>query len=200
MGTKLKSYKDVFLPKGSTVLVFLGITLLLTLYFFISLYSSRFITQEGITALDGSENNWLVQLIFYMPWAAWFDRALDFALWGALASIVLVISWTFSAGKTTVENHRLVEGFKNFQEPKNLWKQNFIVAIVLRVALVFTILYLVSLLVFKLIPALSFAIATVLSVTDSVNGMDVILHAMYFFMTLCGIAICIKTFRHVNVA
>jgi len=200
MHAKQKGYKDVFLPRASTVLVFLGLTILLTVYFFISHYSTRFITQQGITAFDGSENNWLVHFIFYIPWASWFDRALDFAFWGALASIILIIAWSLSAGKTTVENHRLVEGFENFRESKNQWRQNFIVAVVLKVALLFTSLYLVSLVLFKLIPTLSLAVAVVLAETNATDIVDVAMRAVFLFVALCGIATCVKVFRHVNVA
>ena len=198
MNSKIKNYSRIFFPKSTTLLVFASLVILLTIYFFVSQYSSSFITNEGYAIFDGGDQNILVRVIFYLPWASWIDRSLDFIFWGVLAAIVLIIAWSISAAKTSFANHHLVEGFENFQESKQQWHRHFIVALFVKMLLIITSAYLAGATLFKLIPSLSTSVNDALTTTNLAQVSQVTLAALYLFFALFGIAICVKTFRHVK--
>lgn len=203
MGSKSKfakkqHYTDIFLPKGSTFMAIGGITLMLVIYFLASHYSNGFIEAEGYSAFDGAQNNPLIRVIYFVPWASWIDRALDFAMWGVIAAAFFVIAWSISATRTTFTNHRLVEGFENFKDQKAQWRKNFMFAMILRVVLIFIIIYLVSTIIFKIIPGLSLAVFTIIYYLDFPGVVQILLNCVYMFLALSGVAMAIKMFRHIN--
>lgn len=199
MKKQIQQFRKMFIPSSATLFVLLGVVILLVGYFLVSQYSNNFISQEGYGALDGTEGNLLIRVIYYLPWTLWLDRALDFASWGVIASIVLVIAWSFSASKAALTNHVLIENFKNFKEQKKRWHQNFLAASLLRVVLVFSILYFMVLILIRFVPELSLSINNVLSSYSPNLVLIVIARSALLWLALSFVAICVKTFKHVNV-
>jgi len=197
---KKPQYTEIFLPRGSTFMLFIGITLMLVVYFLASHYSNGFIEAEGYSAFEGTQDNPLIKLTYFVPWSSWIDRALDFAMWGVIAAAFFVIAWSISATRTTFTNHRLVEGFENFKEQKTQWRKNFMFAIILKTVLVFIILYLVSTIMFKIIPALSIAVFTIIYYLDVPGVAQILLRCFFLFLALSGVAVSVRMFRHINAA
>lgn len=130
----MKNILKLFPTPAVTLSLFI-LPVLFSIYYVVSKFSDRFISEQEITYFD-VQNSWTGQFFVTQAWLEWFNRFMDFALWGMLAAIILILAWFVSSAKTAISNHEAVEGFKNFREQKNSWHQNFVVVAIVKVLLV----------------------------------------------------------------
>lgn len=194
----MREYKEAFLPSGVIALIFFSVSVLLTIYFFITLYTASLITSEGSSLAVATQNNIVVKAIFFVPWASWIDRALDFAFWGAIAALFLITIWSLSAVRVSLSNHHTIGHFNNFKESKTRWHESFIVEIALKTILIFSILYLASTLLFRFVPELSTAVAKAIQKVSAENVVEVVIAALCIFGALYATAMCIKIYQHIQ--
>lgn len=198
--TGFNSYRKIFLPNPTWLVAFFGAAILTMFYLLAQQYSDRFIAEEGVALFQTAQTDTLARIVLFAPWVGWIDRALDFTFWGALAAVVIVLAWSFSATKTTIVNHKLVTKFENFNSDEKQWDQNFAVALGLRIALIFVGLYATGALVLKVVPSLSGALSVALSDHSIGSIFVVVFYTIVVWVTLVFIAACVKMFRHIEVA
>lgn len=130
----MKNILKLFPTPAVTLSLFI-LPVIFSIYYVVSKFSDRFISEQEITYFD-VQNSWTGQFFVTQAWLEWFNRFMDFALWGMLAAIILILAWFVSSAKTAISNHEAIEGFKNFREQKNSWHQNFVVVAIVKVLLV----------------------------------------------------------------
>ncbi|MDQ5913035.1 MAG: hypothetical protein QG659_457, partial [Patescibacteria group bacterium] len=107
-------------PSPATTLSLFILPVLFSIYYVVTKFSDRFIAEQEITYFD-VQNSWTGQFFVTQTWLEWFNRFMDFALWGMLAAIILIFAWFVSSARTALSNHEAVEEFKNFREEKSSW-------------------------------------------------------------------------------
>lgn len=148
-------------PSPALTLSFFTMPLLLTIYFVVTRFSDQFIAKQNLTYFD-VQNSLIGQFFITQAWLDWFNRFMDFALWGMLAGIVLIIAWLVSSAKTALQNHEVEEGFRNFNVPKETWHSHFVAVVVVKVLLVIVMLFCFFSLVGQVIPLYAANVSTIL--------------------------------------
>lgn len=194
----MKKYLTLLLPSPAVAISLLSIPLAATVYFVFTQYSNKFIAEQSVDYFD-IQNEIVRKLLFDNSFAASFNRFSDFAFWGILASIVIVVSWFFGVMKTTASNHTAVEGFNNFQTESSSWHRNFVIKIVIKVLLVIISLYTFIRLLSQFIPDISLAIGAQLRENTSENIKNIVIANVIAYLALLVIVTAIKMFRHINV-
>ena len=194
----MKKYAILLLPSPAVALSLLAVPLAATVYFVFTQYSNKFIAEQSVDYFD-IQNEFVRKILFDNSFAASFNRFSDFAFWGILAAIVIVVSWFFSVMKTTASNHTIVEGFNNFQTESSTWHRNFIIKIVIKVLLVIIGLYAFIRLLSQFIPDISATIGVQLRENTSENIKNIIVANLVAYVALLFIATAVKMFRHINV-
>lgn len=187
---------QLIVPKPSILVGLLAVPIGMSGYFFVTLYSNKFLLEQEVGYFD-VQNSFVRTLLFDNSISEWFTRASDFLFWGVLAAITLVIAWAVSAAKTTKANHEAVQQFQNFSSSASSWHTHFIVQIVAKILLVIISFYLLFALMFSLTPAL---IETSAALIDKSGGIaDVLLVNLKIYLYVIGVATAIKAFRHITV-
>lgn len=185
------------LPSRAATLSLLALPSLLTFYFVATQYSQNFIVEQEITYFE-VQSNWLGQLVLDQQYLEWFNRFMDFAFWGMLALVVLIIAWAFGSSRTSLQNHYAQERFQNFHESKVHWHEHFFVVLFLKSILVVLIVYSFFAIIGKYIPQLSANISTLLASPVTHNYMSVALTFCVLFVYQYVIAASIKLFKHMK--
>ncbi len=154
----MRRYITSILPTPAQWISFLILPLIFSVYFLITRYSDQFITTQGVDYI-AVQDSVLASLYLTGQLSEWFTRFMDFAFWGVLASIVILVGWGFSVARTSVENHVTEQTFVNFQKNKQDWHGNFIIVAIIKVILVFTIVYCVFSFIAIALPRLALGIA-----------------------------------------
>ncbi len=148
-------------PSPATTLSLFILPVLFSIYYVVTKFSDRFITEQEITYFD-VQNSWTGQFFVTQTWLEWFNRFMDFALWGMLAAIILILAWFVSSARTALSNHEAVEEFKNFREEKSSWQENFIVVAIVKFVLVVMMVITFFALLGQAIPLLGMNISSIL--------------------------------------
>ena len=193
----MKKYLKNIFPSIATTLCLLILPAVLSAYFIFSKYSISFAAQQGDTFYQ-DQSAWLSNFLLSQQWVDWINRFMDFAFWGALAIVVLMLVWAFSSSRTAIENHTLQEGFTNFQIDKKSWTRHFAFVAVLKVLLCALALYCVVALIATAIPQLSGAVSQVIYDTGSDTILACFGVAFYIFGLQYVMVTAIKTFRHLS--
>lgn len=181
-------------PSPATTLALFILPVLFSIYYVVTKFSDRFITQQDITYFD-VQNSWTGQFFVTQTWLEWFNRFMDFALWGMLAAIILIFAWFISAAKTAINNHEAVEEFKNFREQRSSWHQNFIIVAIIKVILVVMMLITFFALLGQAIPLLGMNISSILD-SYSINTLWAVAYSVLLVVFLQFFLItCIKIFK-----
>ncbi len=173
---KMKKYFKEITPSWTAILSFLILPFILTLYFLITKYSDKFISTTEINYFE-VQDSILSTFFLQQAWNDYLARIMDFAFWGVLASIAVLIWWGVSVAKTSVENHLTEQSFVNFKVSKEKWHGNFAVVALIKTVLVFVMIYCVFTLIARAIPQLALGIA---SCVQSVNS-------QHLFIALLGV-------------
>ena len=128
------------LPSPAVAVSLFILPFVLSVYFLATQYSDRFVSEQDISYLD-VQSSWLSRLFLDQSWLSWFNRFMDFALWGLLAIVILFAIWFFGSAKVAVKNHYAQEDFRNFKASKNSWHGQFFVVALLKFLLIIVILY-----------------------------------------------------------
>lgn len=184
------------IPKPSVLIALLAAPIGLSGYFFVTLYSNKFLLEQEVGYFD-VQNSFVRTLLFDNSISEWFTRASDFLFWGVVAAIILVIAWAVSAAKTTKANHAAVQQFQNFNDSTSSWHAHFVAQIVVKALLVVIGLYLLFSLIFSLTPSL---IETSAAVIDNTGNIPSVLFVnLKIYLYAVGIAATTKAFRHIIV-
>lgn len=189
---------SIFIPSGAISLSLLILPIVLTTYFLISQYSSQFLASQESVPYTAADQTFLGRLLVEQPWTEWLSRFSDFAFWGVLAAVVLVLIWAVSVARTSMQNHTITEGFKNFKVKKAAWHSHFAVEVGLKVLLVGIGLYAIILLLARAIPGLAVNISLLLESVSSETVLEIVKSNLYIFGLELLIACVIKIFRHVQ--
>jgi len=154
----MKRYLKAVLPTPAMWVGFLILPTFLTVYFLVSRYSDQFIKTQGIDYV-AVQNNVLAQLYITGSLANFFTRFMDFAFWGVLATIAILIAWSIGLAKTTLYNHTTEQQFTNFNQSSKSWHTNFVTVLVIKLLLVVLMIYFVFQIILTAIPTLASGIA-----------------------------------------
>jgi len=137
------------------------------IYFFVSSFSDQFIKTQGIDYV-AAQNNVLAQLYISGSLANFITRFMDFAFWGVLAAIFLLISWSFSVTKTSLQNRSIEQQFVNFQIPKKSWHSNLAAVLAIKTTSGILIIYFIIRIIINAIPMLSLGVSKFINHNGSV--------------------------------
>ena len=141
-------------PSPAVILSFFALPLIFTIYFVVTRFSDQFIAKQDLTYFD-VQNSLIGQLFITQAWLDWFNRFMDFALWGMLAGLVLVIAWLISSAKTALANHEAEEGFRNFSVSKETWHGQFVAVAIVKILLIIVMIFCLFSLLGQAIPMLA---------------------------------------------
>lgn len=184
-------------PSLATTLLLFVLPLVFSVYFVITKFSDKFITEQDITYFD-VQNSLAGQFFVSQTWLEWFNRFMDFALWGMFGAIIVVGAWLISSARTAVDNHTMETRFRNFRESPNIWHQKFIVAAFLKIVLVVSMVVAFFSLLGQAIPLLA------MNITSSVQHFTAqsllpILYAVLFIVLLQFLFLtCLTAFRAIR--
>jgi hypothetical protein len=148
-------------PSLATILSFFILPLIFGIYFAVTRFSDQFVAEQDLTYFD-VQNSVVGQFFITQAWLDWFNRFMDFALWGLFAAIILIIAWLISSAKTAVHNHETEEGFRNFHIAKNTWHSHFLAVGVVKVILVLVMVFCFFSLLGQAIPLLAINVTSLL--------------------------------------
>lgn len=191
----MKLLKQI-LPQLWVSILLLVVPIGLTIYFFVTQYSNKFLLEQNVDYYQ-IQNGFVRSLLFDNKLTSFMTRSSDFIFWGVVAAVALLIAWFFSVAKTTAQNHNTVEGFENFQTNAAEWHRHFVVEIVVRILLFVVGVYMLVLCAFTLAPELVTAVAAQLS-GESDAIVRIFLLNLYTYIALFVAAVCYKNFRHIQ--
>ena len=166
----MKKYK-LIVPSWAAVLSFFILPFIFTIYFVVTRYSDKFLSTTQIDYI-AVQNNFLATIFLQQAWNNWLSRIMDFAFWGVLASIGILIWWAVSTAKTSVQNHGIEQSYSNFGIDQKTWHRNFILVASIKTILVFLMIYSVFALIARAIPQLAYGVA---ACVQQVNSNHIIL-------------------------
>lgn len=153
-------YIKAILPSPAVFVSLFIAPLLLTLYFVLTRYSDRFLATQGVD-YEAIQDNVLAVFFISGEWAQWLTRFMDFAFWGVLALIAILIAWGISVARTTVENHVTEQSFYNFKTAQKDWHGNFVMVTIIKVLLLLVMVYSVFQLIARAVPQLAAGIGSI---------------------------------------
>lgn len=148
---------DAIVPKPVTFVACLFAPFLATVFFIVSAFRKDFLSDAVSVDYFSLQQDFLGGVFISASIAEVFNRMLDFAVWGVIAALFMIILWLIDAARVAVHNHQAVTGFRNFSLSDSTWHGRFIVMAVIRVVLVFMITYLLVLILVRIVPGISFA-------------------------------------------
>jgi len=190
----VKTYLRAILPRPTIAILLLLPPIAATIYFFVSQYSNKFISEQHFTYFD-VQNGFVRTIVFDNKISDFFLRFSDFAIWGVFAALVLIVSWFLSVARTTKRNHEVVTTFENFQVDRSTWRGHFLIEIGLKVLIVGLILYMLMLILSILTPSLLNAVGLVLTQVNAHNIFQLALVNLHIYFAELAIVIAIKLFK-----
>ena len=193
----MRKYLASFFPSAAAIISMLILPFLLTSYFVVTQYSDRFITEQGVSYAD-VQTNLLGKLLLNQNLIDMFNRFTDFAVWGIVAIVVLIVLWVFGNAKVSLQNHYTQEEFKNFNVSKQAWHQHFFVVAMLKISLIAVAMYAFMVIIVKIIPLLATNLSVASETLSQTNIWPVVQAELYLFLLQVLIVTCLKVFRHVR--
>lgn len=193
----MKLFRQI-LPQLWVSILLLVVPIGLTIYFFVTQYSNKFIVEQNVSFFD-IQNGFMRSLFFDNQVSTYFQRFSDFAFWGVFAAVVLIAGWLISVARTTKQNHEIVAGFENFQVDRSTWRGHFLVEIGLKALLVIVAVYLLLLLVASLVPNLVHAVGATLTQASSATIRQVVVADIAIYLALIAIVVVVRLFKLVSI-
>lgn len=193
----MRKYLGTLFPSLAVTLGMLVLPAVLTVYYVVTGYSNRFVSEENINYFD-VQGNFLGKALIEQGWISWFNRFMDFAIWGLLAAIVLVGIWLVSSAKVATKNHYAEQSFQNFRETGGSWHGHFFTVAVLRIILVLVMIYSVLAIIGKSIPQLQTTITIALHDYSLTGVKEVALAALSIFAFEYLVVTSVKVFKHLS--
>jgi hypothetical protein len=192
----MKSLRN-FIVSPATAISFLILPFVVGLYYYITIYTDRFINRPGATFFD-VQSTILTSFFLEQKWIGFFNRFMDFALWGMLAAVVIIGGYLFSGAKVAVQNHYTEESFVHFKVPKNSWHGHFIVVAVVKFVLITGMIYCLIAFVGQAMPLLA------INIGNSIQNFTTsdLIRVVYIFGLIVLLqyifVVCFKLFRSIH--
>ncbi len=189
--------KNIFkyiLPSPAVALSLLVLPFALSVYFLATQYSDRFVSEQDISYID-VQSSWISRLFLDQSWLSWFNRFMDFALWGLLATVVLFVIWFFGSAKVAVKNHYAQEDFRNFRASKNSWHGQFFVVAFLKFLLILAVFYSFLSILTRLAPRLAVDISFMIQDFTWQSLITTSITCLYVVLFQLLIVLGFKTFK-----
>lgn len=191
-------YVSYLAPSFTEFLVFLITPTILTIYFTFLQYTNLFLTYTT-TERAISQHDVFATLYLTGTIQQWFQRFTDFAFWGVIASIIILLAWGVSAAQASFSNHMAIEQFENFKVSKESWHGHFLIVMTVKVLLIFVIIYAMASILVTAVPMLSDTISMSVQSPTVVNVAKVF-GAGFLLVALQAIMIiAVRMFKHANV-
>lgn len=194
---KASNYIKHILPSIPVCIGLLIVPLLLTTYFVVTQFSDQFIA-ENSADFYSVQNEWLNPIFINSDWINWVNRFMDFAFWGMLALIVMVIGWSISSAKVAFKNHYAIEEFANFRESRISWHSQFYVVSFLKIATLIIMVYAIIAVLALQAPQLSLDVSIMLKKFSTQALKDVVLTASTLYLYSLLAVAAFKTFRYLR--
>jgi hypothetical protein len=153
----MKRYLLSVMPSATTWVGLFILPSVLSVYFVLTSYSDQFIETQGVDYV-AVQNNILAKLYLGGSFGDFMTRFMDFAFWGVVAAIVIVIGWSIGVARTSFGNKRSQDQFVKYNNTES-WHSHFAVALVAKLLIVFLILFFFYQLLSKALPQLATGIA-----------------------------------------
>ena len=189
----MKRYLKAVLPSATTWVSFFILPSLLAIYFFITSYSDQFINTQGVDYAT-VQSNVLARLYLNGSFGDFMTRFMDFAFWGVIAAFVIVIGWSFSVARTTLDNKRSQDQFLKYGNTES-WHSSFVTALVVKILLAFLMLYLFFQLISQAIPQLATGIVRSIIELTPANIWEITIGMLFIIFLQFLIVYFFKLFR-----
>lgn len=193
----MRKYLTALFPSLAALIGMLALPILVTTYYVITGYSSQYANDANIDYVD-IQGSFLGNMLLEQRWVDWFNRFMDFAFWGMLAAIVLVIIWLVSSAKTATKNHYAQESFTNFQTPTSSWHTHFFVVAVLKVIMILIFLYTLLAILGQSIPHIQTAVLQAQKTPGSEAVWSVVLTCLGMVSYQYLAVTSLKIFKHLR--
>lgn len=191
----MRRYLEIIMPTTAQFLACLIAPTVLTIFFVVAQYSSNFISTQGVDQ-EIVRNNILANLYVTGALQQSFNRFMDFAFWGVIAAIVILLIWAVSVARTSVTNHIVEEGFENFTQQKTRWHEHFIVVAFIKLVLIFTMLYAVSNFVVSAVPALAAGAALCVQSVTLSHTLSLLYGVLLMVLFQVLLVVSLRLFKH----
>lgn len=155
----MKKYLRLILPTPATWVSFFILPFVLSLYFLTSRYSDKFITTHGVDYV-AIQDNVLANFFMSGELNEWISRFMDFAFWGVLACLGLLIFWAVSSVRTVIQNSVAVSEFANNSGTN--WHQQTTILIGIKVITIIIVVYCILMIVTQLSMRLAFEVSNLM--------------------------------------
>lgn len=193
----MNRYLKAVLPTTTQWVAFLALPTTLTIYFFVSRYSNQFIQTQGIDYV-AVQDNFLAQIFITGTVADFITRFMDFAFWGVLAAVGVLVAWGVSSTTTTIENHNVQGGFSNLETSKKEWREGLVYVAIIKALIVAVMVYAVVAIFVSATPRLAAGIAQCMQVLNASSVLAAIYGAAYLVALQALFIICIRLFKIVR--
>jgi hypothetical protein len=174
-----------------------AVSFLILPYYFVTIYTDRFINRPGATFFD-VQSTIFTSFFLEQKWVSFFNRFMDFALWGILVAVVLIGGYLISAAKVAVQNHYAEENFVHFKVSKESWHGHFLVVAFVKFMLIIGMLYTIFAFVGLTVPLLATSLGTIIQ-KFSLDGVFTIAYTVALIIALQYIfVVCLKLFRSIH--
>jgi hypothetical protein len=193
----MRNYLKNIFPSLAATFSFFILPIIVSVYFVVTGYSDRFVSEQNINYFD-VQGNFLSKALITDSWISWFNRFMDFAVWGIVAAVILVALWLFSSAKIATKNHYQQESFENFKDSKNSWHRHFFIVALLKVILGAIVIYSILAIIGKSVPQLETTITIALQDYSAINLRECVLAGLSIVLLQYMIITSIKTFKHLS--
>lgn len=192
--TKVRSYLERIFPSAFVTLSLTLLPIILAGYYTITRLSDQVANSDSLNFAD-FQNNFLAIFFLSKSWVLWFNEALDFILWGAVAAIILVVIWAVGATRVAVDNHNAQTRFKHFRVDEGTWHSQFVIVVIIKVLLVAIALYCAVLILVQAIPQLGLSVERAVQSFSWNTFKQALFAGLAIFVLQYVIATCIRLFR-----
>lgn len=191
---KLRMYLERIFPNAFTTLSLTLLPIILTGYYTITRLSEQVTNNQNLDFAE-FQNNFLALFFFSKSWVLWFNEALDFILWGAVAAVVLVVVWAIGATRVAVDNHNAQTHFKHFRVNQGSWHSQFAIVSVIKILLVVIAIYCGILILVQGIPQLGLSVERAVQAFSWNTFKQAFVAGLSIFVLEYVIATCTRLFR-----
>lgn len=181
-------------PSLTAWIVMFFIPIALIIYFVASEFSNQFIAEGGLSF----QQQWFELILKSQQAAESLSRFMDFAFWGILAFVIILISWAITNTKISVKNHYKQQSFVNFKTSKSTWHSRFYIVFAIKILLGLLVLFSIFKLIGNQAQALGTATNELSGVLNSSSLANIILAFCLFLIFELVIVSGIKTIRNLS--
>lgn len=192
MASSDRTVVEAIVPRPVTFVLCLILPFIATVFFLVSTFRKNFIDSVVVDYMS-LQQDFLGGMFISASLTEVFNRVLDFAVWGVIAAIFMVLLWLFDATRVAIHNHQAVTGFRNFSISQGTWHGHFIAMTILRIILSVMIAYIVILALVRIVPGISFAAHQIITEGSSPKLIgELILQNFYLWLAQVCCIVAVK--------